>query len=293
MEPKSTILIIDDTETNIGILSACLQDSYHLLTAKSGKQGINLANKSPKPDLILLDVEMPEMNGYDVCHELKSDSSTMNIPVIFVTGRLEVKDEEKGFAAGAVDYITKPIHPPLVVARVNTHITLKMQKDKLERMAMFDQLTDLYNRHFLFKAAKQKISSSLRHEFPLSIMIIDIDLFKSINDTHGHPSGDAVIRAVAKKIDSEFRGEDITARFGGEEFVVVLCNCDLENAKVKAEQLRDKIEKLRPIGITTTVSIGISQLDNEQESFTDLLEKADQALYTAKESGRNQVAFCE
>jgi len=292
MEPQSTVLIIDDTATNIGILSACLQDTYHLKTAKSGKQGLKLANESPKPDLILLDVEMPGMNGYEVCQQLKSDSATFDIPVIFVTGRLDIKDEEKGFASGAVDYITKPIHPPLVIARVDTHITLKIQKDKLERMAMYDQLTELYNRHFLFKAAKQKISSSLRHEFPLSVMIIDIDLFKSINDTHGHPSVDAVIRAIAKTLTSEFRGEDIAARFGGEEFVVVMCNCDLENAKIKAEQLRDKIEKLRPIGINTTVSIGLSQLDNEQESFAELLEKADHALYTAKESGRNQVAFC-
>jgi len=292
MEPQSTVLIIDDTSTNISILSSCLQDSYHLKTAKNGKTGLKLATESPIPDLILLGVEMPGMNGYEVCQQLKSDSSTFDIPIIFVTGRLDIKDEEKGFSSGAVDYITKPIHPPLVAARVKTHITLKTQKDKLEKMAMFDQLTELYNRHFLFKAAKQKISSALRHQFSLSVMVIDIDLFKSINDTYGHPSGDAVIRAIAKTLIAEYRDEDIAARFGGEEFVVVLCNCDLENAKIKAEQLRSKIEKLRPIGINTTISIGLSQLEHNQESFADLLEKADQALYTAKESGRNQVAFC-
>jgi len=293
MEAKPTVLIIDDTATNIGILSTCLQNFYHIKTAKNGKQGIKLANESPKPDIILLDIEMPEMNGYEVCKHLKSNSETSPIPIIFVTGKIAEKDEEKGFDLGAADYIAKPIRPRIVATRVKTQLTVKLQQDKLERMAMYDQLTELHNRHFLFKAAKQKISSAFRHNFPLSVMVIDIDLFKSINDSHGHPSGDAVIKAVAKTLAVEFRGEDITARFGGEEFVVVLCNCNLENAKIKAEKIRAKIEKLKPIGINTTVSIGLSQIDNEQESFTDLLEKADQALYRAKESGRNQVAFCE
>ncbi len=289
MTERAHVLIVDDTATNIGILTACLKNEYQLDTATDGHQCLVHAKQSPQPDLILLDIEMPGMNGYEVCRQLKSDPATIDIPIIFVTGRLDVKDEEKGFSLGAVDYITKPIHPPIVSARVKTHITLKKQKDELERMALTDQLTKLYNRHFLLNAAKQKISSALRHHFSVSVMMIDVDHFKSINDEHGHPAGDAVLKQMAKILSSEYRNEDIAARFGGEEFVVFLSHCDIKSAKIKAEELRKKIENLYPLGIKMSISIGISQLENEEDSFSDLLERADKALYLAKQQGRNRV----
>jgi diguanylate cyclase (GGDEF)-like protein len=289
MKNNGLVLIIDDTATNIGILSACLRDNYQILTASSGEQGIDLAQQSPKPDLILLDIEMPGLNGYQVCERLQSTPDTSDIPVIFVTGKIDVKDEEKGLSLGAVDYITKPIHPPIVLARAKTQITLKKQKEKLEKMALFDQLTDLHNRHFLLDAAKRKVSEALRHQYPLSVMMIDIDFFKKINDEYGHAAGDTVLKSVAKLLKKEYRNEDIAARFGGEEFVVLLSHCKLADAFIKADNLRQKIEALKPIGLNVTTSIGISELGNDETSFSDLLERADQSLYKAKEEGRNRV----
>lgn len=291
MDKLGKVLIVDDTATTIAIISACLKDNYQLITARNGEQCLELAKLSPQPDLILLDIEMPGMNGYEVSRKLKVDPATSQIPIIFITARLDVEDEEKGFSLGAVDYIVKPIHPPIVAARVKTHITLKKQKDKLERMALHDQLTDLYNRHFLLNAAKQKISAALRHKFAISALMIDIDHFKSINDEHGHTAGDAVLKAVAKILINEYRDDDIAARYGGEEFVVMLGHCDLSNAKIKAESLRAKLEVLKPLGISLTVSIGLSQLVNEEDSFSDILDRADKALYQAKQNGRNQVVI--
>ncbi len=289
MNEQAMVLIVDDTATTVAILSACLKDNYHLKTARNGEQCLKQVKLSPQPDLILLDIEMPDMNGYQVSEKLKADPTTSHIPIIFITARLDVEDEEKGFAHGAVDYITKPIHPPIVAARVKTHVTMKKQKDILERIALHDQLTDLYNRHFLLNVAKQKISAALRHQFAISIMMIDIDHFKSINDQHGHPAGDSVLKAVAKVLKKEYRDEDIAARFGGEEFVIILSHCDLGNARIKAENLRIKMENLKPLGIKMTISIGLSQLENEQDSFEELLSRADKALYHAKQQGRNRV----
>jgi len=286
---KPLVLIIDDTATNIAILSACLENNYQLKTASNGEQGIEIAKQSPKPDLILLDIEMPGTSGYEVCQQLKTDPKTADISIIFVTAKLGVKGEEKGFSLGAVDYITKPIHPPIVAARVKTHVTLKRQKDKLEKMALYDQLTGLHNRHFLLNSARLKISAAIRHKFPVSVMMIDIDHFKSINDNYGHPAGDSVIKAVAKTLNKECRTDDIASRFGGEEFVLILCHCDISSAFVKAEKMRTLIEGLKPLGIKTTVSVGLSEIEREEDSFTDLLDRADKALYQAKEQGRNQT----
>lgn len=289
MNKQARVLIVDDTVTTVSILTACLQDTYQLAIAVDGEQCLALAKQIPQPDLILLDIEMPGINGYETSRQLKADPTTVNIPIIFITARLDVKDEEKGFSLGAVDYITKPLHAPIVAARVKTHITLKKQKDILERMALHDQLTDLYNRHFLLTAAKKKISAAQRHQIPISIMMIDIDHFKSINDKYGHQAGDAVLQNIAKIFKKEYRDEDIAARYGGEEFVIFLSHCDLNSAKIKAERLRKKVEKLTPLGIDISISIGLCQLENENDSFSDLLDNADKALYQAKQKGRNQV----
>jgi diguanylate cyclase (GGDEF)-like protein len=289
MKKHGTILIIDDTASIVGILTLCLNEQYEILSASNGEQGIKLAQQTENLDLILLDIEMPGLNGYQVCERLQADPSTSAIPIIFVTGKLDVKDEEKRLGMGAMDYITKPIHPPIVIARARTQVTLKQQKEKLEKMALHDQLTDLYNRHFLLDAATKKVSEAIRHQYPLSVLMLDIDFFKSINDEYGHSAGDTVLKSVAKLLKKEYRNEDIAARFGGEEFVVLLSHCTQEKAVIKANQLREKIEAMKPIGLKVTVSIGVSELSKDETSFTELLDRADQALYQAKESGRNKV----
>jgi len=289
MTGKATILIVDDSPSNIQVLAACLKDRYHIKVATRGKECLKIAYSEPRPDLILLDIEMPEMDGYEVCHRLKKNEGSKSIPIIFVTGKSDAKDEEHGLVLGAVDYITKPISPVIVEARVNTHVTLKQQRDKLEAMAMHDQLTNLYNRHYLLEVANHKLARAKRHKHPLSLLMMDIDHFKDINDTHGHPVGDAVLKGVAKLLNEQNRSEDVVARFGGEEFVVLLDQCEVSTAEDKAQNLRQKIEALIPDGVLVTVSTGVAEIDSDGEDFSSLLKRADLALYQAKENGRNCV----
>jgi diguanylate cyclase (GGDEF)-like protein len=289
MSEKPVVLIVDDTRLNLQALAHILKHDCVIKFAHSGAQALALAVQEPLPELILLDVEMPELSGYDVCRDLRKNSDTAKIPIIFVTGKDSVEEEEYGLSMGAVDYITKPIHPSIVKARVKTHIALKQQYALLEKIALRDQLTKLYNRNHLADALEAKISYSVRHKIPISIILLDIDYFKAINDTYGHLVGDDVLKEVANIINDNTRKEDVAARFGGEEFILVLDNCRLEDARLKAEQLRYEIEHYYPVGIDTTASFGVVELDEQEESCSSFLNKADQALYAAKEAGRNKV----
>lgn len=292
MKKKATILVVDDVPSNIQILAGYLKDDYRIKVATDGKRCLELVQGEDTIDLILLDVMMPEMDGYQVIKQLKENPKTEDIPVIFVTSKDEDHEEEKGLTLGAVDYIAKPIHAPIVKARIKTHVSLKRSRDLLKRMAMHDYLTGLYNRHYLVEAASQKLSLACRHEFPISILLIDIDHFKSINDKFGHAVGDEVLKSVSKLMKKTCRGEDIVARIGGEEFVMVLDQCNVDNAEVKAEELRKQIEILESNKIRVTVSIGVAALSNfsdKKVNFDDLLNQADKALYTAKNKGRNRV----
>jgi len=289
MNDLPTILIVDDTRTNIQLLAGCLKKDYRLKIAMNGLRCLELARIEPLPDLILLDVVMPEMDGYEVCRKLKANPHTHHIPIIFVTGRDSDEEEEYGLQLGAVDYITKPIRPAIVTARVSTQIMLKQKSDELRNMALHDQLTQLYNRHFLIEAANQKMAESIRHGNPLSILMIDIDHFKQVNDQFGHQAGDSVLQAVAQVLAESNRKEDVVARFGGEEFVALFEHCPIESAEEKAERFRDKIERLMPAGIPITASFGVAELRPNEESFEQLLARADEAVYRAKVSGRNRV----
>lgn len=287
LEPKqSTVLIVDDAPSNIRVMAAVLQEQHRVKTAMSGQQCIEMAIKY-KPDLILLDIEMPGLSGYQVCEELKSMDETRDIPIIFVTGRVNIEDEEMGLRIGAVDYITKPIRPVILSARVDTHVTLKRQQDRLIKMAMHDQLTGLFNRHYMLEIVGQKLARARRHKTPLTVMLIDIDHFKKINDTHGHIVGDQILEHVGQFLFEQCRVEDTVARFGGEEFVVLMEPCGLNQAHYKAELMRDELSRLTPLDIDLTVSIGISELNDDDNGFSTLLKRADDALYKAKESGRN------
>ncbi|MDA7746050.1 diguanylate cyclase [Psychromonas sp.] len=289
MHKNKLVLIVDDSPTNLKILASCLKNAHQLKIATNGEQCLAIAQLHPQPDLILLDVEMPDMNGYEVCEKLKNSPDTASIPVIFVTGLQGEKDEERGLSLGAVDYITKPIRPAIVIARVKTHLTIKTQQDKLNKMAFHDHLTNLYNRHFLMDVANQKIARAKRHHYDLWLLMIDIDHFKVVNDTHGHAVGDIVLKAVADTLIHENRNEDLAARFGGEEFVVVFDPCKDEDAFNKAIRILDSIENLHPNGVKVTVSIGMAKLVDENENFEQLLKRADHALYQAKKNGRNRI----
>lgn len=289
MNTKAVILVVDDVATNVQALALLLKEEYTIKVATAGVRALELAAQDPIPDLILLDVQMPEMDGYDVLRLLRENRNTAEIPIIFVTGKDSVEDEEHGLGLGAVDYITKPIHPSIVKARVKTHITLKQQHDQLVAMATHDQLTGLYNRHYLNDILSKKVAHSKRHNEMLSVIMIDIDHFKNVNDTFGHLTGDLILKAVANVIHDSARKEDLAARFGGEEFILLLDNCTASDALIKAEDLRSKLEALHPEGIKVTASFGVAQLDEQIMRYEDLLKNADAALYVAKEEGRNRV----
>jgi diguanylate cyclase (GGDEF)-like protein len=290
---KAVILIVDDLPSNIQTLAMVLKESYQIKVATDGERALELAQQEPLPDLILLDIEMPGMNGYEVCQRLKKSDMTKAVPVIFVTGNNATEDEEYGLQLGAVDYITKPVRPAIVQARIRTHITLKQQYDKLRSIAMHDQLTGVYNRHYLNDTGRRKFSRAKRHATDLSVILVDIDHFKAINDNEGHLTGDKILIAVAALLSSTNRAEDFTARFGGEEFVILLEHCDGAAATAKAEQLRQMLADLHPEGLKVTASFGVAQLGERHENIESLLKEADQALYSAKESGRNRVILAE
>ncbi len=292
LSKKAKILIVDDSATNLKLLAELLNKDYSVKVAKNGEQALELAQS--QPDLILLDIIMPGISGYEVCRRLKNNPVTQNIPIIFITGKTDTDDEEKGLNLGAVDYITKPIRPAIVLARVKTQITLRKQYQQLRYLAMHDQLTGLFNRHYLERVAQDKMARSKRHKTPMSLIIMDIDHFKKVNDYYGHPGGDKVLVEFAQVIQHHCRTEDVPARIGGEEFVILLDHCDYQQALRKAENLRSVIEnyqfqaaELADLKITS--SFGVAQLLPEEHNYPELLKRADKALYQAKEQGRNQV----
>jgi len=289
MSDKAVVLIVDDVRINLQTLAHILKDQYTVKVASGGAQALELAVQEPIPDLVLLDVGMPDISGYDVCRILREDSTTVNIPIIFVTGKDSIEEEEYGLSIGAVDYITKPIHPSIVKARVKTHITLKQQRDLLKSMAVRDQLTGLYNRHYLVDMMTRMVSEAKRHQQPLCVVMVDIDHFKEVNDSFGHLEGDKVLQKIAKILQNGARKEDIVARFGGEEMVLVLNNCPLEEAAIKAEKLRKEIELSEPEGITIRASFGVAQMSALNDTCEKLVKSADDALYEAKAKGRNRV----
>jgi len=286
---NGVLLIIDDVQSNLKVLDSILKNNYQIKVASSGKQALELSISKPIPDLILLDVEMPGMNGFEVLEQLKINPQTMHIPVIFVTSRDKTSEEEQGLLCGAVDYITKPINPVIVKARINTHLMLKYQRDTLIHQATNDQLTNLSNRHHLIQTGMTLFSKAKRQEESFCAIIIDIDHFKSINDTYGHLVGDEVLKSVAVALKQNKRTEDIIGRYGGEEFIMLLNNCSLNNASFKAEILRQKIQMLFPQNIKVTASFGVAQLNDSHTNFELLIKDADDALYRAKENGRNRV----
>ncbi len=293
MNSRAVVLIVDDDVQNIKALSSFLKYDYTLKIALEGSIALELAQSEPIPDLILLDVEMPGMDGYEVLKRLKHDEKTQSIPIIFATKNESVDDEEKGLLLGAVDYITKPMRSAIVKARVKTHLILKAQKDELVYIALHDQLTGLFNRYYLDDEGTRKLSRAKRTKDKLSVVIVDIDYFKAVNDTHGHLVGDNIIKAVAKVLKQNKRTEDFSVRYGGEEFLILYDGCSGENAEAKAENLRKTIEDLNQDGVKITASFGVAALSEHHENLDALIKDADEALYKAKRSGRNRVVLMD
>jgi diguanylate cyclase (GGDEF)-like protein len=294
---RPTILLVDDNAVNLTLLEAALGGEYEIRVATGGAQALEVVESGVPLDLILLDVMMPEMDGYEVCRRVKSNPQIRRCPVIFVTALDEEADEERGFALGAVDYITKPVSIPVVRARVRTHIALKKQADLLEELCRIDALTQIANRRRFDEAYEQEWRRAARDGKPLSVLLADVDHFKGFNDHYGHGAGDSCLCRVAASLASAVsRPGDLVARYGGEEFVAVLPGTEGEGAHRIAERMCSAIRALEiphahssaaPI---LTISIGCATCSPASaDSPAQLVEVADRMLYRSKKEGRNRV----
>ncbi|MCL2122761.1 MAG: diguanylate cyclase [Desulfovibrionaceae bacterium] len=294
-EKKNSLLIVDDEKSNILALTRILSPEYAIHAAKNGQDAIEAAAEHV-PDVILLDILMPEMDGYEALAALKGSEKTRAIPVIIVTGLDSPEDEEKGLALGAADYISKPFRPASVKLRIQNQIKMLNYIDTIKELSFIDQLTGIPNRRSFDERLRLEWGRAIRTEAPISILILDLDNFKSFNDTYGHMQGDMVLQTVAKLFAHKLkRAVDFIARWGGEEFIALLANTDWSGALDVADGMRMHVENaVIPLdnGQSTkiTVSIGInSQTPALSDSIGDFIRHADKALYTAKKEGRNRV----
>ncbi|TWA90845.1 response regulator receiver modulated diguanylate cyclase [Azospirillum brasilense] len=295
-DARSKILVVDDIPSNVHVLSRILKDDHDIYFATDGAKALELA-QSRLPDLVLLDIMMPGMDGYEVCSRLKADPITRDIPVIFISAKSEVEDETYGLEVGAIDFISKPISPPIVKARVRNHLLLKRQTDLLRTLSFADGLTGIANRRRFDEVLLREWRRCARVQLPLSLIMLDVDQFKPYNDHYGHQAGDECLRAVAQLLAGQMmRPGDLIARYGGEEFVCLLPETDEDGAVQVAERLRGTVADRRlPHAVShvadhVTISLGVAtaqpMLDNTPDRLTQL---ADGLLYEAKRAGRNRV----
>ena len=291
------ILIIDDSPVQANFLSSILVPDYEVTVVNTAKEGLEQA-KAVDYSLILLDVIMPGMDGFQLLKMLQEEVVLRHTPVILFTSLNDIQHEEQGLTLGAVDYITKPFHPAIVRARVNTHIKLHLYRSQIEREATVDQLTGVPNRRRYDEVSVQRWQEAIRLGVPFSICMFDIDKFKVYNDTFGHPAGDKVIKAVAETAAVMLRrGTDFFARYGGEEFVALILGGGSDNDFSHLRKIRQAVEDLHiphnpEVSQWVTVSIGgITVLPKAESSFDTYLKMADAMLYDAKRFGRNQVVW--
>lgn len=296
MTEKQTVLAIDDVPANLKLLGQILGQEYRLLLSTGGAHGLQVA-LDQRPDLILLDVMMPELDGYEVCRRLKADPRTERIPVIFLTSLKEETDETKGLELGAIDYVTKPFSPPIIRARVRNHLELKRYRDMLESMSLTDGLTGLSNRRHFDQHLDREWRAAIREQKTLSLVMIDIDCFKLYNDRYGHLQGDECLRAVAGVLASSARRpSEMVARYGGEEFACILPDTGREGAATVAESMRARVAELQLphekslVAPHVTLSLGVGTLSPVVGApVGDLVALADENLYKAKKGGRDRV----
>ena len=307
--PSSRILVVDDVPVNIQLLVTYLAaEGYDVVSAKDGHDAMK-AVKEHQPDLILLDVMMPKMNGFEVCEVIKSDDVTKFIPVILVTALNELEDKVKGMDSGADDFLAKPFNKLELLVRVRSLLRIKhlhdelqekvielqRTKEELRQLAITDGLTGLYNYRYFKEQLLQELKRAQRHSLNISVVMIDIDHFKQYNDKNGHPAGDVVLKDIARLLRDNIRNIDLAARYGGEEFSLILIETDKPSAKIVSEKIRKLVEDYgfayessQPDG-KLTISTGVATFPGDGEDFDTLVSKADQRLYGAKEAGRNLI----
>jgi diguanylate cyclase (GGDEF)-like protein len=294
---KGRVLIVDDERINQKLLSEVLAEENDLLVADDGERGIELAHRSPQPDLILLDIVMPGIDGYEVCRRLKEDPETAAIPIVFISGNISNEDERRGLQLGAIDYIRKPFNSLVVKARVRNHVAFKRQADMLEQLSLVDGLTGIANRRRLDEYLNQAWHNATRNGTNIALMMMDIDHFKRYNDHYGHGAGDDCLRRVAQALDELcWRKTELVARYGGEEFAWVLLDTDREEVMALAEKVLGVIRRLRIPHETgsaegiVSMSIGVAAtVPTPERHLDDFINTADQHLYQAKAEGRDRA----
>jgi diguanylate cyclase (GGDEF)-like protein len=306
IQDMSLILVVDDNAINLQIIAAIIDEmGYECSLAMSGADALE-AMKLDVPDLILLDVMMPEMDGYEVCKIIKNNIDFNHIPIIFLTAMTESQAVLRGFEAGGVDYVVKPFNAAELKMRIRTHLELKKSKDQLNYLiaelqktneelkyaSITDPLTGLHNRRYMMQKLEEEMTRSKRYKTNFSIIIGDIDLFKKINDNYGHDGGDFVLKEFSNLLKSCLREQDSLARWGGEEFLMLIPETDLDGAVILAERIRKIVESkpyyYRDYEIYFTITFGVASY-NHEDSISDLIKRSDNGLYEGKKNGRNQV----
>lgn len=302
-QPQNFLIIaVDDNSVNRLLIDKILNNAgYNARVVENSEQVWEEIEKK-SPDLILMDLMMPNINGLELCSQIKFNPHLSEIPIIFLTASDEKEHILQAFNAGAVDYVVKPFNHQELLARIKTHLELKYTRDELrkalievEKLATTDHLTGISNRRHFLSLAEREFRICVRKKRIFSILIIDIDFFKKINDNYGHFVGDEAIKSVAKTMEKSLRQEDLLARWGGEEFLIFLSETNGNEAIIIAERIRIKITDLcleiNDQIIKITVSIGVTSYTFNDHNLDDILKRADQGLYEAKNTGRNKVVF--
>lgn len=294
---RPVLLIVDDNPLNIQLLYRVFSSDHQVFMTTSGEMALPICREK-QPDLVLLDVEMPGMDGYATCRQLKEDAETCHIPVIFVTAHNDEDTETSGLNAGAVDFISKPFNARVVRARVKTHITIKRQAELLRQLAFIDGLSGLFNRRSFDERFDTEFRRSQRNADSLALIMIDVDDFKRYNDHYGHLAGDDCLRAVASELKACLkRPGDFVARFGGEEFICLLPDTPADKALQFAQQIEQRIRQLglehldSRAARVVTVSLGVACRNDASQNGSELLARADEALYQAKAEGRGRACL--
>ena len=293
------VLIVDDSILSRKLLETALSETYEVVCAASGEEALDIIGSKSPPDLILLDIIMPKINGFEVCERLQKNQATKDIPVIFLTSLSEHEDEAYGLGLGAIDYITKPFSIPIVKAKIKNYLALKYHQDVLKKHTDLDQLTKIPNRRHFDETFSIEAGKARRYRTYLSLLLIDIDHFKQYNDTYGHLEGDRCLQEIATTLKRSLkRSSDFIARWGGEEFVCLLPNTDSAGACQVAQKLKEAIclkripHESSPVLDVVTVSIGVVTSEPENsDSLGNLMQLADIALYQAKDAGRNRICI--
>jgi len=291
---RPRLLVVDDQPVNIQSLHQVFAADCQVLMATSGAQALALC-RDKQPDLVLLDVQMPGMDGYELCVRIKTDAELSPIAVIFVTSSDRPEDETRGLEAGAADFITKPFNPAVVRARVRAQLTIKLQADLLREMAFVDGLTGVHNRRHFDEQFEMEMQRALRSRESLAVLLADVDFFKRYNDAYGHLAGDDCLRRVARALKNSLRRPgDVLARYGGEEFACILPDTGLAGALSVAENMEAAVRALQmdhsqsDVGPFLSVSLGVAVSTSGRSDAASLLSLADEQLYKAKAQGRGR-----